>query len=228
MKQLPQYCGSLTPQQVADGINAAQDNAFRLYEDAQRLFDAERYPSACALAVLSIEEAGKSSILRRIATDKTEEYVRKAWRGYRTHTKKNFLWTITELAAKGARKLDDLAPMVDPLSDHPETLDALKQISVYTDCLGKAHWSIPTNVVNADTARPIVLTAKILTSEKRKCTAREIELWVEHLGGEGPSKSKLLAFYEAVIAEGLEDTPIEAIKRFLGFAEKLEKKRPTG
>ncbi|MBN1085452.1 AbiV family abortive infection protein [Erwinia aphidicola] len=37
-------------------------------------------------------------------------------------------------------------------TEHPFALDQLKQISFYTDCLGKAHWSIPDNVIDRDTA----------------------------------------------------------------------------
>jgi len=39
----------------------------RLVEDAKLLLANDRLPSACSLAVLSIEESGKASILRRIA-----------------------------------------------------------------------------------------------------------------------------------------------------------------
>ena len=45
-------------------MNAARRNARRLAEDAKLLLEAGRYPTATALAVLSIEESGKMSILR--------------------------------------------------------------------------------------------------------------------------------------------------------------------
>ena len=40
------------------------ENAERLLADAELLFGAERYPSAAALAVLALEEAGKALMLR--------------------------------------------------------------------------------------------------------------------------------------------------------------------
>ena len=60
---LSQYRGKLTPAQIAEGMNAAICNARRLEGDAQVLFDLERYPTAASIAVLSIEESRKVSIL---------------------------------------------------------------------------------------------------------------------------------------------------------------------
>jgi hypothetical protein len=54
-KKLIGYKGTLTPQQIADGINAANKNANRLTSDAKFLLDAGRYPSATSLAILSLE-----------------------------------------------------------------------------------------------------------------------------------------------------------------------------
>ncbi len=65
--KLNQYRGTLTADQIAEGINCANRNAMRLVEDAKLLLANDRLPSACSLAVLSIEESGKASILRRIA-----------------------------------------------------------------------------------------------------------------------------------------------------------------
>src|SRR5262245_52105360 len=52
-KPLQQFSGSLTPQKIADGMNAAARNAMRLFEDAEAMAKVERYPTACALAVLA-------------------------------------------------------------------------------------------------------------------------------------------------------------------------------
>jgi hypothetical protein len=38
-KPITQYSGSLSPQQIADGMNAAVRNAKRLLADAQTLYD---------------------------------------------------------------------------------------------------------------------------------------------------------------------------------------------
>ena len=66
-RRLNQYCGPLSPSQIAAGINAARANAMRLLEDAKLLAGSGRYASATALAILSIEEGGKDGILRELS-----------------------------------------------------------------------------------------------------------------------------------------------------------------
>ena len=104
------FRGMLTPAQVADEINAANENAKRLTEDAAALLDQGRHPSAASLAILAIEEAGKVSILRGLALASSATEARSAWKDYRAHTKKNVAWILPLLAAKGAQKLDDFRP----------------------------------------------------------------------------------------------------------------------
>jgi AbiV family abortive infection protein len=87
MTKLTQFTGRISPQQAADGMNAAERNARRLFEDAQRLFEAGRFATAASLAILSIEESGKVSILREIVLARTEDEAREGWRQYRRHTK---------------------------------------------------------------------------------------------------------------------------------------------
>jgi AbiV family abortive infection protein len=126
--KLPQFRGTLGAQQVADGMNAAYRNAKRLVDDARLLFDAGRFPSAASLAVLAIEEAGKASILRRLACAPDQDTARQAWREYRSHTAKNVQWLLPQFVAAGARRLDDFAGLFDESSHHPALLDQVKQI----------------------------------------------------------------------------------------------------
>jgi len=147
-KKLSQYKGKLTPAEAAAGINRARHNAKRLAADAGRLLAIDRYPSALELAILSIEESGKISILRSLVLARSEDDVKTAWREYRSHTSKNRLWPIIELVRKGARKLDDFVSLFCDQADHTLLLDQLKQIALYTDCLGDCHWSEPDQVID--------------------------------------------------------------------------------
>ena len=180
MKKLNAFRGNLSPAQVAEGINAANANAKRLAENAATLLAAGRYASATSLSILAIEEAGKVSILRGLALARSDAEAGEAWKDYRSHTRKNVAWLLPQLAAAGARKLDDLRPLFDEHAEHPYLLDQLKQLGFYTDCLGKAHWSQPAEVVTQELATSLVQTAQLFARDGR-CTAREIELWVEHL-----------------------------------------------
>jgi AbiV family abortive infection protein len=179
-RKLNSYKGRLTPQQIADGMNAALDNARRLVEDAKLLLIDGRFPTATSLAILAIEESGKLSVLRSLALAKDPAEVREAWKDYRSHTKKNVAWLLPKLVGEGARKLEDMRPLFDESSDHPYLLDQIKQLGFYTDCLGQAHWSEPSNVIGEDLAKSIVQIAEIMT-RWRRITSTEIELWIRHI-----------------------------------------------
>jgi len=180
-KKLDSYKGKLSVDQVTAGINAAIQNAKRLVEDASLLFEAGRFPSAASLAILSIEESGKVSILRSLALAKTNDDIADAWRDYRSHTKKNVNWLLPQLAEQGARKLDDFKPLFEESSDHPYILDQLKQIGFYTDCLGRAHWSVPQEVIDQSLAEMLIQVAKIFARDKH-VSKMELELWIKHIG----------------------------------------------
>jgi AbiV family abortive infection protein len=177
---LGQYFGALSSAKIAEGMNVAQKNAQRLLDDARLLFDNGRYPSAAAWAILSIEESGKRPILRELALAHNEKELREAWRSYRSHTKKSALWPVLEMFSKGARRADDFGGLFDPNAEHPYILDQLKQVGIYTDCLGKAHWSVPEQVIERDLATMLLKTAEIL-AHGREIQAEEIDLWIQHM-----------------------------------------------
>jgi AbiV family abortive infection protein len=180
-KRLDAYRGRLKPTQIAEGMNAALENAARLVSDADCLLKSGAFPSAASLAILAMEEAGKISILRSLSVARSEAEIIDAWKEYRSHPKKNVAWILPQLVAQGARKLEDLRPIFDEMSDHPYVLDHLKQLGFYTDCLGKAHWSKPVDVIDEQLARMLVEIARIF-AKGSKHSRKEIELWIEHVG----------------------------------------------
>jgi AbiV family abortive infection protein len=223
-KHLDSYTGRLSPDQIAQGINAARRNACRLAEDAQLLFEKERYPSAAALAILSIEEAGKESILRQIAWAGEDKELIKSWKEFRSHTNKNAMWLFPKLVIEGARRLDDFGELVQEESEHQFILDMLKQVSLYADCLGKAHWSQPHDVIDKNLAEPLVQTSKLFI-DHRAITTKEVELWIKHMipvrGKPLPEQKKALLNWYAELQEfGLTDKRhnIADLLVFLGFA----------
>ena len=201
-------------------MNAAGVNANRLADDASALLDACRIPSALALAILAIEEAGKISILRGLAVAITDSEISNAWKKFRSHTSKNVMWMLPSLVAAGARKLEDFRPLFSNNSDHPYVLDQLKQISFYTDCLGKGHWSVPGEVIEESLARSMVATAK-LTAGKPNHTEKEIALWIEHMGRAYASKDldfmkhALTKWYAAMHANGLTTGDAKDMDQFI-------------
>lgn len=180
-KKLNQYTGVLTAAQVAAGMNAALRSAKRLADDAALLLESKRYCSATALAILSVEESGKLSVLRMLAVADSAERAKQSWREYRSHTKKNAMGAFLDLFLKGARRLDHFAPLFDPAAEHPHLIDQVKQLALYSDCLGNAHWSEPHEVIDESLARSMVLMASLVSKDKEVSTL-EIELWVKHVG----------------------------------------------
>jgi len=188
-------------------MNAASKNASRLTDDACLLLDAGRFPSAASLAILAIEEAGKVSILRGLSLARSDAEALEEWKAYRAHTGKNVSWILPELAANGARRLDDFKTIFDGDADHPHMLDQLKQLGFYTDCLGKAHWSLPWDVIDGELARHLVKIAQITANDSR-VTPKEIELWIEHIGPVWKKdlswmKQALVNWYAALQTHGL-------------------------
>ena len=58
-RRLRSFRGELTPEQTADGMNAARRNAGRLVRDAKVMLDAGSFATATALSILGIEESDK-------------------------------------------------------------------------------------------------------------------------------------------------------------------------
>jgi AbiV family abortive infection protein len=218
-KKLDAYRGRLTPTQIAQGMNAAARNAQRLALDAAALLEAHRFPTAASLAILSIEEAGKSSILRSLALARTNVEALDVWKEYRSHTRKNAGWLLPQLFAAGARKLDDFRPLFEEDSEHPYILDQVKQLGFYTDCLGQAHWSTPDAVVDEALAQMLVGIAKLLAKQDEH-TEKEVELWVEHVGPvwkKNPAwmKQALVDWYAAMQKSGLAPEGANQMDRFI-------------
>ena len=205
--------GELSPQDIAAGMNAASRNALRLLDDAQFLAEKGRYPTACSLAILAIEEAGKMPLLRLIATARNQTELKKAWHGYRSHQTKNTMWIVGKLVADGARTLTEFGGLFDPESDHPALLDALKQLGFYTDCYKEGFWSEPVEIIGETLTETILSIAKILC-RGQEISIREVELWVRHVGN-NQTPSALIAFFAAMEEEGFADKRIDDIRKFV-------------
>jgi AbiV family abortive infection protein len=205
-------------------MNAAKANAKRLLEDAELLFEAKRFPSACALGILSIEEAGKLPILREIACMKGASALREAWQRYSDHRQKNAAWLAVKLIMDGASTLNEIKQSLDPNSLHPDILNLMKQTGFYTDAYGEAEWSEPNNVIDENTAKTVLTIAKALLP-KRETTEREMQLWIEHLSehwGKPGMETRVVALEEALLKEGLRNLPMEEIRTFYGAKDQVK------
>jgi len=232
-RKLDQYKGKLTPAEIADGMNEAAANAKRLHDDAKMLLDNGRYPSALSLAALSIEESGKLTILRSIALARDQKELTQTWREYRSHTRKNIMWPFLQMFQQGARRLGDFRSLVEVGTEHPFILDNVKQLGFYMDCLGKRHWSIPTEVIDEQLAREVLQIAQFLLP-KGKVTEREIELWIEHLQPVWKQPLELMeaavsAWHKQMCAEALSSGDPDGMEKFIvkGIGPDIENGKPS-
>lgn len=199
-------------------MTAAAENAGRLVADARLLLENGSFATAVSLSALAIEEYGKISILRAIAVARSEDEAKASWRDYRSHTRKNASWIFPELVANGARNLEDFKAMFFDGSDHTAVLDNLKQLGFYTDCLGKAHWARPAEVIDENLARRIFDVVKIMVRPTAH-TTREVELWIQHVGPVWNQemalmKQGIIDWQEAMHSEGLSKTTANEMKSF--------------
>jgi len=210
--QLNPYSGVLELASIANGMNAARRNAIRLANDAEALLERGSFATAAALAILALEECGKNSILRHMAMSAAPEST-KLWREYRSHTSKNFLSMATDIMHRGGRRLEDFLECCSSAGQKDrEVIDALKQVAIYTDCLGNAHWSEPANVISQNIASAFVRDAKLMAESENDVSVRELELWRKHLG-DAKSFTGLCEWALAMEEENL---------RPAGFAEKFK------
>lgn len=217
---LAQWKNSLKPEKIVEGMNAANDNARRLIEDAEILFNLNRFPTAISLSILSIEEAGKVGILRELALANNGKQVKEAWKAYRSHTKKNVMWLFPSLVASGATKLEEFRSLFDDKSDHSLLLDNLKQVGFYTDCLGKAHWSVPEKNIDKKNTENLIKIAKIMCKDEIY-TSKEIELWIKHIKPvwKGPMELMKVAlnnWYDEMVKENIASEGEFTFKDFVG------------
>ncbi len=199
---ISQYLGRLTPALAARGIEAAAKNASALHADALLLLQNQRWARAAALAILSIEESGKPSVVRSMLLARNEEELREEWRNYRNHCVKNVMWILPDLVREGARQLEELRPIFDKDDEHGPLLDALKQIGFYSDAYGNCNWSLPETGISEELAGSLVKIAEVLSSKNpgSMTSEAELKLWVKHLGPVWKSsmadmKTALLACY---------------------------------
>ena len=103
----------------------------------------------------------------------------------------------------------------------------MKQIALYTDCLGAAHWSEPFEVIDEGLAGHIVRTAD-LVANGGVVTKLEIELWIEHMAptSEEPlerQKASLSRWYAAMRENGLSQDDSKSVDSFLwGISSSIE------
>jgi AbiV family abortive infection protein len=202
----------LTPDAIADGINAARENADRLAKDAQLLFDSGSYSSAAALAILAIEEIGKEPILRRLACWGDAKERASIWNEFKSHHAKSTVGLVSVKFAAGATTLSQTLSTKKDQEKFAQDCENTKQRAVYTRWLGNKQFSRPVNEVSQDRAKELIAIANDLgigNRLNRVISAEEMALYIKHLhpiekkGGPQAIRNALVAFENEAIESGL-------------------------
>jgi AbiV family abortive infection protein len=182
-----QYWGALTPEKVAEGVNAAFRNAQELYEEAEILFNLGRFARATSLAVLSVEEVGKVFLLPLLLTATNKQELRLIWKGYRNHKHKNN--HVHLQMTKGALQpltRHSVAPAAS-IEKWSDGLDDIKQLGFYTDCTTTKDWGIPSDAIKeAGAAQVMKIAANSLTNYRGLDSFGSVpflEIWSKHMIG---------------------------------------------
>lgn len=178
------YRNRLTYGQIAKGISATKQNAIRLLEDARTLYKDNRYPTACSLSVLVVEEVAKLPILRRMALASKQEEWRRCWKDFSSHLDKAAHWIIPFLVNE-AKSVEEFTNSFHR-EVNGELLNSLKQFGFYLGCYGNAHWAEPHLVIEKENASPIIHSAEVLVFGSQSSlfdTEEAIAAWADHMHG---------------------------------------------
>jgi len=98
-------------------------------------------------------------------------------------------------------------------------LDQLKQVGFYTDCLGNAHWSTPSQVIDESLARMLVRIAQLF-SRGSEHTEKEVLLWIQYIGPVWKKdiawmKQAVINWYAAMQAAGLAPAGANGMEEFI-------------
>jgi AbiV family abortive infection protein len=179
------YKGTLTAESASIGIATAKANAKRLLDDAEALIVKERYPSACALACLSIEEISKPAIIRKILLANSPEQVSMGWKLFSSHHDKAAPWIVPHIIHSNPETYEQFVDAFMHQRD-PVLLDSLKQLSIYCGCYGNCHWADPRKVIEQDQADVVLNSARILILSGQASPVDSpggLRLWQSHMQG---------------------------------------------
>jgi len=136
-----QYAGTLSVEQVAEGIELCVENASDLLEEATLLYKNGRYARAFSLIVLAEEEMGKIPIIARAiwfkAGDKAER--KKFWKRFRSHEEKYSDALGLDFLFLPEKELEDA---IKEMKTIPPIANEFKQLGFYVDYVN-GHFTIP-------------------------------------------------------------------------------------
>ena len=174
------YREELTPEQLAEGMTAANHNAARLLDDAEILMAGEHWASSAALAVYAIEETAKEEILRALATWPTE--ARAFWRAFTSHKDKSDLAAMAWVGSETSVMALLAVTLLIPLGVVGKGVEGLKWRALYVDCLAGPSGTVWWNPerFGRDAADMMLESARRVV-RRRVVSPEEVRILIRHM-----------------------------------------------
>ncbi|MFB0514388.1 MAG: AbiV family abortive infection protein [Candidatus Bathyarchaeia archaeon] len=173
---------------LKNGVHICLENAQKLIEDAELLFEHESYGHATSLALIGIEEMAKALVLSEAYFSNRElEHVMDVF--YR-HRVKNAVFlgaivamyapigtrkTNAEKKALTAREIQKSAAKVEsPLMKVLQEVDELRKVGLYVD-YKKERWCSPVDIIREEAKFHVEFGKRFLAELSSKC-----KMFIEH------------------------------------------------
>ena len=152
----------LSINQIKESRLKALQNAEELVNDAEILFQAERWPRVLFLCQISGEEIGKYLLLSSIFVQKISGVDidwKRVWKRLTSHTEKYELVTYAEDVFLEKEILADIKNYFEKLKDESKELERFKQKSLYCDFTEEIP-HCPSDIIGKDIAESALQWAK--------------------------------------------------------------------
>ncbi len=222
-----QYAGKLTPAMAARGVQAAMANGTQLLTEAVLLMNNGHHCRAMVLAVLGIEEVGKTQVILHILCAKDDAERKKFWKQFRTHTSKTSVAAVPSLLSEGIRTWATFDKAYGAVETLPFVLEEWKQAALYCEAISGGQWVIPEQHVPLDKAQWVLRTGLQMvnsTSMEVYCEVRYMELWQKHAcpaqgKGEATWALAMVELQKEAFAIGLiNQDQLDAARHYFGAA----------
>ncbi len=125
-----------------------------------------------------MEEFGKEKVLRNYPVNCSEQELKKFWRSFKDHKEKNEFWILPLALSiyKPKSQIELLNVMTQEFPDHKETLDWLKQLGLYADCVEKGSWLVPSAEIDEFHATKLVELADLMAGTGKRPITTEAQI----------------------------------------------------
>lgn len=146
------------------GVQTVVANAQRLSNDAKIFLENGSHATAAALALLSIEEMGKSIYVLLAGTAEDEKQFREFLSAARRHNAKNGLADLADRLIAGHLTPEKFMDIFSDQNPAAKRLNLLKQAGLYVDWDANRGWLDPMTTVSPTEATSLVKQAQQLSA----------------------------------------------------------------